>query len=364
MKRIPVLVIILTLFFNSFSHAQSTRAYIDSMAKVFLDHSTSSCVVIGIIDHGKQTIYCYGNISKTDETPASDNTIFEIGSITKLFTATAAAEEKRKSKLKYDDNLSTYLTGVWAPNYHGKEIKIIDLLHHTSGLPAIPDDLFTAGKHPDSLNPYAIYNRQMLDSFISGHKIDVEPGTKYAYSNLGFGLMGDILSRLEGKSYEDIIRAEIWNPLEMSHTTITLSTEQKKIMAAPYSAKGVPDHIWDFKAMAGAGAIRSDIADMLKFLKASMDPDDLKDTLLRSSIKECETMTFDANKNLKVGLAWNISNVNGMPIKWHNGGTGGYRSFLGFSKENETGVVVLTNSATSVDRPAVKILYDLCQKKN
>lgn len=364
MKRLSFFLVLIALFLNLSSYGQSNKAYIDSMAKVFLDHSASSCIVIGVIDHGKENIYCYGNISKADNIPSNDKTLFEIGSITKLFTATATAEAMHLGKLKYNDYISTYMPGVWAPNYHGKEIRIIDLLHHTSGLPAIPDDLFTAGKNRDSMNPYALYNRSMLDSFISGHRLDVEPGTKYSYSNLGFGLMGDILSRIETKPFEDILRAEIWAALAMDQTTITLSTEQKKIMAAPYSAKGNPDHIWDFKALAGCGAIRSDVTDMLKFLKASMDPEELKDTLLEASIKDAETMTFNANKNLKVGLAWNISNVNGMPIEWHNGGTGGYRSFLGFNKENETGVVVLTNSATSVDRPAVKILYDLCQKKN
>ena len=364
-RNIQFQLIIILLCFNSLCSAQSSsKAYIDSMAQVFLDHSSSSCIVIGIIDHGKEHIYSYGNISKADNTPANDNTIFEIGSITQLFTAAATAEEKHLGKLKYDDYLSTYLSGVWAPNYHGKEIRIIDLLHHTSGLPVIPDDLFSSGKNRDSLNPYAVYNRNMLDSFISGHRLDMEPGTKYVYSNLGFGLMGDILSRIEAKPYENIIKDDICTKLGMQHTCIKLTNSQMKAMAAPYTAKGQPGHFWDYDALAGAGAIRSDMTDMLKFLNAAINPEELKDTLLKVSIKDCETMTFDANKNLKVGLAWNISNVNGMPVEWHNGGTGGYRSFIGFNKENETGVVVLTNSGTSVDRPAVKILYDLCQRKN
>src|SRR6185312_5814478 len=97
-KKISFLALIITLSFSTIGHAQSNKTYVDSMAKVFLDHSVSSCIVIGIIDHGQKHIYCYGNISKTDDIPANDTTIFEIGSITKLFTATAAAEEKHMGK--------------------------------------------------------------------------------------------------------------------------------------------------------------------------------------------------------------------------------------------------------------------------
>ena len=336
--------------------AQSSKHFVDSIANDFLAHKHSSCIVIGIIDHGKQKIYSYGNLNKNGGLPADSNTLFEIGSLTKLFTATATAIEVHDGTLKYSDCLSTLLRGIHVPEYAGHEIKVIDLLHHTSGLPRIPTDLFATGKNFDSLNPYANYSRANLDSFIDKCRIRWMPGTSYSYSNLGYGLMGDILSRIEGKSYETVIREQIWEPLSMNRSKVVLSEDQKRNMASPYNQKGEPDHVWDFDALAGAGAIRSDITDMMKFLNASMNPWNIKDNKLRNALIDCQTNLFSADNGIKVGLGWHSEPYNFDRFYVHRGETGGYYSFIGFTKEGQKGLVILTNSQTETDEIAFKIL--------
>ncbi len=351
--------LILFSIINPFNVKAFPKEKVDSIARKFLENSGSSCIVIGIADHGKTTIFCYGKISKSGGSPADSNTLFEIGSLTKLFTATAAAIEVNEGKLKYSDSLSYLLHGIRAPEYEGHEIKVIDLLHHTSALPPIPDDLPERGGNFSWLNPYTSYTRQFLDSFLSGYKLKWMPGTSYAYSNLGFGLMGDILSRIEAKPYEIVIREKIWKPLNMMNSTITLNPSQQKKMASPYKQNGEQDHLWDFDALAGCGAIRSDLADMIKFLQTSMNPAEIKNTELRAAMIDCEGMTINADNGRKIGLGWHNDLLNYNRIIWHNGGTGGFRSYLGFINGKSKGVVILTNSATSVDEIAIKILKEM-----
>ena len=362
---IHIVILSWTICLVSFKGAaQTTKHIVDSIATDFLARNHSSCIVIGIIDHGEQKIYCYGNINKNGGPSADSNTLFEIGSLTKLFTATATAIEVHSGKLKYSDSLSSLLPGIHMPEYAGHEIKVIDLLHHTSGLPRIPTDLFIPRKNFDTLNPYAIYSRTNLDSFIDKYRLRWMPGTSYSYSNLGYGLMGDILSRIEGKSYESIIGEMIWKPLNMNHSTITLSEEQKKVIASPYNQKGEPDHLWDFDALAGAGAIRSDITDMMKFLSVSMNPGGVKDIKLKNALIDCQTMLFNADNGVKVGLGWHSQPFNYDRLIFHAGGTGGYHSFIGFTKNSQKGIIMLTNSQMENDEIALNILARLSSSKN
>jgi D-alanyl-D-alanine-carboxypeptidase/D-alanyl-D-alanine-endopeptidase len=227
-------------------------------------------------------------------------------------------------------------------------------LNHTSGLPRLPANLDSANF--DSLNPYKNYTDALMYGYLQSFAPTRVSGTKYDYSNLGMGLAGNIVSKIKKESYEEMVMNEICRPLDMSQTKLTLSATDAENLALPYSKNGTLAHSWEFDALAGAGAIRSNMTDMLKFLKANMDPSVVSDSLLKAGMLDCQAMQMDADKNLKIGLGWHISPVNSDELYWHNGGTGGFSSFTGFIKNRKLGIVVLTNSEAETDPLAVDIL--------
>jgi CubicO group peptidase (beta-lactamase class C family) len=334
---------------------------IDSMSRVFLSKSSGSCVVIGVVDHDQVSYYAFGKTEKNGRHNADSLTFFEIGSITKVFTALSIANLANEGRLSYADPVSKYFPdSIRFPRYREKKISIETLLQHTSGLAGIPDNLLVPGV--DSLNPYRAYTVQNLYQYLNKASPERAPAEKYEYSNLGFGIAGQAISNISGKTYQQYLKDNIFIPLSMNASTANSADTFQKIFAAPYSENGDRVKRWDFDAMAGAGAIRSNLVDMLKFLKFSMNPDINIQNSAKSLVKgmhDCQTMTIDGRHNLKVGLGWHISPLDGDQLIWHNGETGGYRSFLGFTKNHQQGIVVLTNSQSDPDNLAIMILHGL-----
>jgi CubicO group peptidase (beta-lactamase class C family) len=255
------------------------------------------------------------------------------------------------------DTLDKFLPGPEHFPEAVRKITLLQLATHASGLPRLPGNLMHGMK--DASNPYAHYGRKELEAFLYGYAPPADRTTiTPEYSNLGFGLLGDLLSRKAGMTYEALLKARVLDPLGMKDTTITLSDEHKKRLA-PGHAKGVAVSNWDLDALAGAGAVRSTVADMSLLLKALMQPPD-------SRIGKAIRLAIEPRGQLgaaKIGLGWITSAPpNGSPFTWHNGGTGGYRSFIGFTTDGKAGIIVLTNGADqSPDPLAVAALQRLAK---
>nr|MBA2621084.1 serine hydrolase [Acidobacteriota bacterium] len=169
---------------------------------------------------------------------------------------------------------------------------------------------------------------------------------KYEYSNFGMGLLGHILSFSARMSYDDLVKTRILEPLKMNETTITLSPVLKSRMAQGFDQNGEPISNWDFLTFQGAGALRSTAKDMAKFVAANAG---LSKSDLAGAFAEAHQARRDAGGRMKIGLAWHILSDASGDIVWHNGGTGGFRSFAGFNQLQKRGIVLLTNTAESVD---------------
>ncbi len=354
-KIFPFILLLLSVLFIAQEVNAFPKRKIDSIATEFLVSSGASCIVIGIVDGKKTRIYCYGRTSRQGKHSADAHTIFEIGSITKLFTGIATAAEVNENKLKYTDKLSQFFGGAKVPSYFGNEIKVIDLLHNTSGLPGNPSNLESAKGYKGD-NPFATYKESDLYQFLSQYALKRKPGTIYTYSNTGFGILGYILSKVSGNPYENVIRQEICDPLGMKNTVIKLSEHEQKKMAVPYKSDGLITSNYDFGILQGAGAIRSDLTDMLKFLKAAMNPEKIKDKNLSQAMKTSEDMLFNYDNGRAVGLGWEESALFDNRIMGHNGQTGGYKSFLDFIKGQPKGIVILSNSNKNLDLIGIRIL--------
>jgi len=317
---------------------------IRAVIKERVDAKRSSGIAVGILDpDGHTRVFAYGT-SGTSR-PLDANSVFEIGSITKTFTATTLADMAAKGEVMLDDPVAKYLpSGSKVPSRNGREITLVDLATQSSGLPRMPTNF-----HPkDPTNPYADYTEQQAIDFVSSYQLTRDVGAEYEYSNLGMGLLGIALARREGVSYEDLVRKHVLDPFGMTDTRVVFTPSMKERLALGHDEAGSVVSTWDIPGLAGAGALRSTVNDMLKYLAANVDPSHapLAPALTMAHVKRHGTN----NPNLNLGLAWHIlTTPSGGSVTWHNGGTGGYRTFIGFDDARHAGVVVLSNSNTSVD---------------
>jgi len=299
-------------------------------------------ISIGVIDTDGTEFYNYGKKSVSESEQVDEHTVYEIGSITKVFTTTILADMVIRGKINLNAPVEIYLPdGVTIPERNGKKITFEHLATHTSALPRMPDNF----KPADILNPYADYTVDMMYEFLSGCELEREIGGKYEYSNLGMGFLGHVLTLIAGKDFETLVKDVICLPLDMNRTAITLTPVMEKHLAKGHIGGKVVKN-WDLPALAGAGALRSTVTDMLMFISANLG---FTQTTLHKAMKMTHEPRINAASQMQVGLGWHINDNGNTHIIWHNGGTGGYRTFTGFIREKKTGVVVLSNSNVSVD---------------
>ena len=309
-----------------------------------VDSKGSTGIAVGVIGpDGKSRVFAYGTSGTAR--PIDANSVFEIGSITKTFTAAILADMVAKGEVKLDDPVSKYLpASARIPSRDGRQITLVDLATQSSGLPGMPTNF----KPKDVANPYADYTEQMAFDFLSSYELKRDIGAKYEYSNLGMGLLGIALSHRAGTTYEELVKRRVLDPLGMTDTRITLTRSMRERLALGHDPAGNVVSNWDIPGLAGAGALRSTVNDMLKYLAANMEPSrgPLGATLAGTHIKRHDA----GSPNLNLGLAWHILTTPfATDIVWHNGGTAGYRTFTGFDPVRHVGVVVLTNSGIGAD---------------
>lgn len=323
---------------------------IQAIAQDRVNTKRSVGLVVATLDRGRTKFFTAGT-SGANDVALDGNTVFEIGSVTKVFTTALLAEMVARGEVRLDDPIARYLpASVRLPSRNGKQITLLDLATQFSGLPRLPGNLSPR----DQTNPYADYTVEQLYAFLSGYQLTRDIGEKYEYSNLGVGLLGHVLAVRAGKSYERLLIERILDPLGMKDTRILLTAAMKSRLAQGHDEAGARAATWDLPTLAGAGALRSTASDMLKFLAANLDS---SSTPLARALATTRSARRDvAGAPLQIGLGWHILSPFGRPIVWHNGGTGGYRTFIGMDHGNQRGVVVLSNQSLSPDDIGFHIL--------
>ena len=287
----------------------------------------------GLCDPGGQRIMTQG---EADNGRALDgDTVFEIGSLTKLFTALALADMVVRGQMAMGDPLGRYLPAE-VPDFEGKPITLRDVATYSPGLPGWPADMPPLGKSfPD-------YPVERLYHALSATKLDAAPGTRYVYSNFGYGLLGLALARRAGMDFETLIVSRICKPLGMESTRIKLAPDMQARVSPGHDRKLAKVTSWNMQeAFAGAGAFRSTANDLLKFLAAAMA---LKPSPLAAAFAEMmRTERPSDEADTKVAAGWFISSGHGDRLVWKDGGVLGYSSFLGYSAVKRNGIVLLAN---------------------
>ena len=257
-----------------------------------------------------------------------------------------------------DDPLARYLpASVAVPAFQGREITLGDLSRHAAGLGRNPKGTL-GGWLRDRRNPFAGLSVTDVHEGLARTRLRRRPGERARYSNLGAGLLGQALERAAGQPYERLVTERICLPLGMPDTVVVPSAEQAAWVAVGHSRRGRPVPPFEVPALAGAGALRSTAGDMLRFLKANLDP---ASTALAAPLERIQQPHQRMGRGMQVGLGWLIvrSPEPAGPLLWHNGGTNGFRSFAAVARDRGIAVVVLSNTARSVDRLGLRLVREL-----
>jgi D-alanyl-D-alanine-carboxypeptidase/D-alanyl-D-alanine-endopeptidase len=333
------------------AHAQKPKLPEDVRMSVEkrIDLGQNPSIVVGLIKDGRIAYYAFGKTAKSGS-KADEHSIYEIGSISKTFTGILLADQIIKGKMKADNPVQLYLpSSVVMPRYEGVNITLGQLSDHTSSLTRLPTNFTPA----NALDPYADYSVAMMYDYLSTHTLRRPVGSEYEYSNIAVGLLGHVLGLHTGMSYEELMRVVITNPLGMNATVIKADDNMKKHLAIGH-ANGVEVPNWDLGAIPGAGGIRSSLRDMMVYVKANMAYDE--SALSKAMQLSHQSRHTKVGGGTGVGLGWHITPGGTGNLIWHNGGTGGYRTFAGFDKGANLGVVVMTNSDQSVDDIGMHLL--------
>ena len=315
-------------------------------------------IVVGVITPNGRKVFAHGPASTTGGRGVDGKTLFEIASLTKVFTALLLSDMVRHGEVELDDPIAKFLpVGMKLPERGGRAITLRDLATHTSGLPRLPTNF--APRDPS--NPYADYTVEELYEFLSSYELTRDIGAEYQYSNLGMGLLGHVLARRVGTDYESLVVARIARPLGLDATRITLSSPLKARLASGHSEQLEPVPLWEDTTLAGAGSLFSSVDDLLAFLEASFADET---PIAVDTIAALAAHRPTGYPDLEIGLGWHISRRQGGELIWHNGGTAGFSSYMGYVPAARVGIVVLANSGHGVDDLALGLIDKLAGLQN
>ncbi|MEA3418294.1 MAG: serine hydrolase domain-containing protein [Campylobacterota bacterium] len=342
-KFYTILLIILTLFIvigcgsqssakinylktgNSFNQNEVDLIFLHT--KIFPENTQLS---IAKIQNG--SVYFYGVLRRDDiiETIENYDKVFEIGSLTKLFTSTLLTNLVLEEKLKLDDTIHEKSNILLNQN---PRITYKQLANHTSGAPRWPTFWFRYLTN----NPFKNYDYKRLEDDLKFDlKLNNKPGEVYSYSNYGVSALGYALSKIENRSYEDLIQEKILSKLNMKSTTTIRKNIQTNLVIGLDENGNHADN-WDMIAFESAGAILSSVEDLSKFANASFDHSN-------KAFKLTQIPSFWKNDHFGVGLGWHISKTDySETLHWHNGATGGYISSIVLDIKNKNGIIILSN---------------------
>ncbi len=333
---------------------QLSKEHIDSIASALGHFPDQTQFALAIIDDSTTSFYGFQRNEERLEKIENSQSVFEIGSITKVFTSTLLAKLVVNGELNIDDPVNNYLD---LEINNDASFTFRQLANHTSGLPRIPPGLYWSAI-TNASNPYENYDEKKLEKYLTT-KLELKktPGTNHQYSNLGAGLLGYTLTKIKEQSYEQLLQDFIFQPLRMNHSTTDRSKIADKLVKG-LKKNGKPASNWDLAALQGAGAILSTVEDLTRFVKANLNPPD-------SAFVLQQQKTFTVNDNMDIALGWHLLNrPSGRTFHWHNGGTGGYRSSMAIDLDQNKGVILLSNITAShkmagkIDEMCIKLLED------
>jgi CubicO group peptidase (beta-lactamase class C family) len=308
-----------------------------TMLRYLVEDGETPGIVLGLLEaDGSTRILSYGS-GGAGARPLGPRSVFEIGSITKVFTGTLLADMVERGEVSLSDPVSRYLpAGVRVPSRNGREITLLDLATHRSALPRMPGNLTTSAS-----DPYPAYTMEDLYAFLSQHELRRDIGSEYEYSNMGVALLGEALARRAGRSWDELVRARVLEPLGMRMTSTVVAGEMAEWNTRGHDEDGGAAPYRGWPLLPAMGALRSNAEDLLRFLAANTGPPTSR---LERVMRDAHQARASEGEGSEIGLNWHIRTVGGRRLIMHGGTTAGYETQIAFDPERGTGVVLLTNT--------------------
>lgn len=295
--------------------------------------------IIGIVDQDSTYYVEFGSRAKRSKETLNAEDIFEVGSITKVFTTSLVSVLVNEGVIKYTDLINTYLP-LEFQNPRMDEVTILNLIQHTSGLPVRP--YFFGMKEKDPQNPYGYYEKSELLTFYSEFVPKDIGSFNYAHTN--YGLLEIILESATRSSFDKLMNTYIFDPIQMDSSFVFFKERKKDVVTTGYDRAGRETNPWTFASFGASEGIKTSTSDLVKFMKINLGLSDhpYADLFAINHDKEVET---NFNESIKAGKGWQIIDQRkGYDIITHTGKTNGHNAFMAFVKETGTGVVILSNS--------------------
>lgn len=317
-----------------------------------VDYGYNPSVIVGMVNADGRTYFSYGRRVLETESPVDEHTIYEIGSVTKVFTSVLLADAVSRGEVQLNQQVQSVVSDDFPIPLGSPEISLVHLATHRSGLPANPANLCLTGDY----RLFECYTERHLRDFLGGYSLPRKPGATWDYSNLGFGLLGFALSQQLGASYGDLLQERVLDPLGLEDTTLSVDSSQAFRTASGYSGPQVrpPFHMG---VLAGAGELRSTASDMLRFLEFNLrlQTNGMNGTL--DGMRQQRGST--ALSGVQQGLGWWLADLPGGRVVQHGGNTFGHSAFIGFHPTKRLGVVVLSNARVNSAADIVDLGYHL-----
>jgi beta-lactamase class C len=307
--------------------SHSASQIVDEEIAEAMKKTGSPGIAVALFDGKRAYTLSYGYANATKQTPITEDTIFEIGSVTKVFTTTALAWEVLNGKMKLNDPITEYLN-IKNSNGDISHVRLVDLATHTSSLPR------------DIPNPYEL---NAVLNFLSNWKAEYPISTRYVYSNAGFGILGLALANVEKESYFKVIDQIILDPLNMHSTFMVVPQNYEQNYAVGYTPNDQIARRLQPSVLGAGGHLRSTSADMLKFLLANMGLEGPKELI--NAMKFAQKGNFKVSDDFTLALGWQLKTEDGIFFIDKNGGVPGFSTYIGFLPKHNIGVVLLFNKA-------------------
>nr|WP_199813239.1 serine hydrolase domain-containing protein [Streptomyces aureocirculatus] len=311
----------------------------------------ASAVAFAVRCGPERVLLAGGDTALRGGAPADPDTRFEIGSLTKTFTALLLAEMVARGEVAYDDPVTRFLPRAAAPRLRGAPITLLHLATHTSGLPRLPPGLARRGAPAWFSNPYAAYSADDCHRALARTRPRTPPGTRVRYSNFGVGLLADLLTRAAhgpgDGAYARLLAARVLDPLGLTRTNCAADRPQA---TGYWHGRARPP--WEIPALPGAGAVRSSARDLLTALDALLDPAAVPPGVprtLRTALADVTTPRIALPRTgNRIALIWNIRPRPGRDLYHHSGGTRGFTTFAGFSPQTNVALTALANTSPTL----------------
>jgi len=332
---------------------------VDEVAQGLVDAQFTPGLVVGVIHDRKTWVKGYGTIAPDSQVVPDGKTLYEIGSISKVFTGILLADAVQRRLVELEDPVTKHLPdGVTLNNRRREPVRLIHLTTHTSGFKRDASQLPSWGT-PD---PFSAATPERIYAVLAENKILRAPGKAYVYSNLAAGLLGHVMELVQEETYEQLLVNRICAPLGLVDTRITLSRDRAARFAPPYSEGGKQRSAWTFDALVGCGGIRSTVDDLLQFAQMNLGASEGQEFMLADALTSSHQLHHEFKNGGGVALGWHVE-ADGQTI-WHNGGTGGFRAFLAIDPVDRVAVAVLANTTTpNVDTVGQGVLAALRGKE-